>query len=57
VLARAAARGVPAAVIGRVGGPALRMAVDGEMLVDVLVAEAERAWTSGLDQFLGKKVA
>ncbi len=57
VLARAAAAGVPAAVIGRVGGQDVRVAVDGEVLVDIPVLEAERAWASALDAYLGKKVA
>jgi len=57
VLARAGSAGVPAAVIGRVGGSALRIAVDGEPVIDVPVAEAERVWASALDAYLGKKVA
>ncbi len=57
VLARAAAAGVPATLIGRTGGTALRIVVDGKPAIDVPVAEAERAWSMGLDRFLGKKVA
>jgi phosphoribosylformylglycinamidine synthase len=57
VLARAAEAGVPAAVIGRAGGSALRIAVDGELLIDVPVSDAERVWDSALDRVLGKKVA
>ena len=48
VLARAAAAGVPAAVIGETGGGRIRIAVDGDTVVDLSVADAEAAWTAPL---------
>ena len=52
VLARAEAAGVPAAVVGRVGGD--RLVVEG--LVDVSVADAEWSWRSALPAALGEPV-
>src|SRR5580704_745176 len=46
VLARAASAGVPAAVVGRVGGTAIRIAVGGEDAIDAPVEECERAWSA-----------
>jgi phosphoribosylformylglycinamidine synthase len=57
VLARAAARKVPARVIGQTGGNLLRMAVGGKSAVDVPVAEIERAWSSAIERRFTQKVA
>ncbi len=57
VLERAAAAGVPARVVGRTGGNVLRIAVAGQIAVDVTVEEAERAWASALDRYFVKRVA
>jgi phosphoribosylformylglycinamidine synthase subunit PurL len=57
VLARAADTGVPAAVIGRTGGTALRILVGGVPAVDIAVADAERVWSQGLERYFGKRVA
>ena len=57
VLARAAAAGVPAQVIGRTGGRQLRLKVDGVALVDVPVADAERLWASAIATYFARKVA
>ena len=51
VLARAAAAGVPAQVLGRTGGARLRFAFDGEQAVDVGLAEAEQRWATGLSRY------
>ena len=50
-LARAAAAGVPARVIGRTGGARLVVHVEGAAALDVPVAEAERAWAGGLERY------
>jgi phosphoribosylformylglycinamidine synthase len=57
VLERAAAAGVPARVIGQTGGTRLRMAAGGEVVVDVSVNEAERAWSTAINQYFVKRVA
>ena len=57
VLRRASAAGVPARVIGETGGNRLRMAVAGRALVDVLVDDAERVWTSAIGRAFSAKVA
>ncbi len=51
VLAQAAAAGVPAQVLGRTGGARLRFRLDGDLLVDVALAEAEQRWSSGLSRY------
>ena len=48
VFARARAAAVPAHVLGRTGGSRLRIADGGAALVDLPLAEAERAWSTGL---------
>jgi phosphoribosylformylglycinamidine synthase subunit PurL len=57
VLQRAALRGVPARVIGETGGNRLRYAVAGRVVIDVSVDDAERVWSSAIDQIFARKVA
>jgi phosphoribosylformylglycinamidine synthase II len=57
VLEQASAAGVPAQLIGQTGGNRLRMAVGGEMVVDTAVTEAERAWSTAIEQYFAKRVA
>jgi phosphoribosylformylglycinamidine synthase II len=57
VLERAAATRVPARVIGQTGGNRLRMAVGGEIVIDLPVADAERAWSTAIEQYFVKRVA
>ncbi|MBZ5555649.1 MAG: phosphoribosylformylglycinamidine synthase subunit PurL [Acidobacteriia bacterium] len=57
VLERAAAANVPAHVIGQTGGNRLRMAVAGQIVVDSGVDEAERVWSSAIEQAYAKRVA
>jgi phosphoribosylformylglycinamidine synthase len=57
ILERAAAARVPARVIGQTGGNRLRMAVGGEAVVDLSVNEAERAWSTAIEQYFVKRVA
>ena len=57
VLAAAAAAGVTAARIGTTGGDAIRIAVDGTVVVDVPVAVAELRWSTSLPRALEGKAA
>jgi phosphoribosylformylglycinamidine synthase subunit PurL len=57
VLQRAAAARVPARVIGETGGNRLRLAVAGTVVVDVPVAEAERVWSTAIEQVFARKAA
>jgi phosphoribosylformylglycinamidine synthase II len=57
VLERAAAFHVPARVIGQAGGNRLRMAVDGTIVVDLSIDEAERIWSGALERYLARRVA
>ena len=57
ILERAAAAKVPARVIGQTGGNRLRMAVAGQIAVDTSVDEAERVWSSAIEQAYAKRVA
>jgi hypothetical protein len=56
VLRKAAAAGVPARRIGETGGSQIRIAVGGQPAIDVAVTEAERIWSTTLEQFF-KRVA
>jgi phosphoribosylformylglycinamidine synthase len=49
LLALAAAAAVPAAQIGTVGGDRVRVGVDGRVVIDQSLAEAEQIWSSALD--------
>jgi phosphoribosylformylglycinamidine synthase len=57
VARRAAAAGVPARVIGRTGGRELRIAVGGEVVVAVTLADAERAWSDAIQEYFAERVA
>ena len=57
ILERAAAARVPARVIGQTGGNRLRMAAGGEVAIDLSVDEAERAWSTAIEQYFVKRVA
>ena len=57
VLARAAKAGVPAALVGRVGGTTIRIAVGGADAIDASVDECERAWSTAVEQYFAKRVA
>jgi phosphoribosylformylglycinamidine synthase len=48
-LERAAAAGVPASVIGRVGGERLRMAVSGQVVVDERCQDLQRIWETAIE--------
>jgi phosphoribosylformylglycinamidine synthase II len=55
VLERAAAVGLPARIIGRTGGSAIRIAIAGRLVIDVTVAEAERTWSSAIASRMARK--
>ena len=57
VMDRAAAAKVPVRVIGRTGGNLLRIAVAGEIVVDVPVAEAEQLWSTAIEQHFKRQAA
>ncbi len=57
VLQRAAAARVPARVVGETGGNLLRIAVDGRVVVDMPVTDAERVWSSTIGRYFAKRVA
>ncbi len=57
VLARAAAAGVPARVVGTTGGSRLAIAVGGVPAIDVAVSDAETTWSSSLSRYFVRKVA
>ena len=54
---RAAAAGVPVRAIGKTGGRSLKIAVGGDTLVDVAVADAERAWSDAIERYFARRVA
>jgi phosphoribosylformylglycinamidine synthase subunit PurL len=57
VVKKAADAGVPARIIGRTGGRSLCIAVGGSVVVDVTLADAERAWSDALQKYFVKRVA
>jgi phosphoribosylformylglycinamidine synthase len=57
ILERAAAAKVPARIVGQTGGNRLRVAVDGQVVIDYAVDDAERAWTSAIESFFVQRVA
>ena len=56
LLSRAAAAGVPARRIGTTAGDRLTVTVNGAPAIDVAVAEAERIWSTAIEQYF-KRVA
>ena len=57
VLAQAATAGVPAARIGSTGGPAVRISVGGETVIDCALKAAEERWATGLEAWLAGRAA
>jgi phosphoribosylformylglycinamidine synthase II len=57
VLARAAAAGVPARVIGQTGGNRIHVAVAGRTAIDVSVDDAEGVWASAISRFFKRQAA
>jgi phosphoribosylformylglycinamidine synthase subunit PurL len=50
VMRAAAAAGITARQIGRVGGEAIRISVNGEIAIDRRVADAEQAWATAIEK-------
>jgi phosphoribosylformylglycinamidine synthase len=57
VLGAAARAGVPAARIGRSGGRTIRIAIDGQVVVEVAVTDAEARWKAVLANWLDGQAA
>jgi phosphoribosylformylglycinamidine synthase len=57
VLKRAAQAGVPARVVGRTGGDRIKAACGGAIVIDVSLTEAERTWSTAIEQYFVRKVA
>jgi hypothetical protein len=51
LLSMAAAAGVPAKQIGRVGGNRIQIAVEGRPGINELVADAERIWATAIESW------
>ncbi len=57
VAAAAAAAGVPARVLGRTGGSRIRISVDGKPGIDVALAAAAAAWSTGVSRYFEDSAA
>ena len=57
MLTRAREAGVPARVIGRTGGPRLRIAVDTSAVLDCSLSELEHVWADGLIRYFEGRAA
>ena len=57
LLARAREAGVPARAIGTTGGGRIRLRIEGQVAIDVDVAEAELAWQTGLEHYFTRSAA
>jgi hypothetical protein len=49
--ALSASAGLPTKVIGRVGGPRIRIAVDRRVLIDEGIADVEYIWATAIERF------
>ena len=49
--------GVPAAVVGRVGGDRIRIAVAGRVVLDELVTDVESLWSNAIGGYFESKRA
>jgi phosphoribosylformylglycinamidine synthase len=57
LLERAKAAGVPAAVVGRVGGERIRLAVNGTVALDEPLGESERRWSGAIEAYFERSRA
>jgi len=57
VLARAASAGIPARRIGTTGGDRVTVSVNGTAAIDVTVADAERTWSTAIEQYFKRAAA
>jgi phosphoribosylformylglycinamidine synthase subunit PurL len=51
LLEKASSEGIPASVIGRVGGDRIRIAVDGRTVVDEPLVDAEHIWSTAIGRY------
>jgi phosphoribosylformylglycinamidine synthase II len=51
LMQKAAAAGVPAAIIGTTGGSRITIGIDGERAIDMAVDEAEAIWSSAIERY------
>ncbi|MBI2188883.1 MAG: phosphoribosylformylglycinamidine synthase subunit PurL [Acidobacteria bacterium] len=54
LVALAKAEAVPAAVVGRVGGDRIRVAIDGELAIDESLADAEDLWANAIGRWFDR---
>jgi phosphoribosylformylglycinamidine synthase len=57
LIALAEKAGVPARVIGRVGGNRIQIALEGTLVVDELVSDAERIWATSIESWFEQRRA
>ena len=57
LLQMAADAGVPAAVIGRTGGPRLTVRVGGDVVVDAAVGQMEQVWATAIERYFARHAA
>jgi phosphoribosylformylglycinamidine synthase subunit PurL len=55
LMASAAAEGVAAAIVGRVGGNAIRISIDGRVVIDEPLAAAERIWSTAIGKYFERE--
>jgi phosphoribosylformylglycinamidine synthase len=57
LLGNASAAGVPASVIGRVGGDRIRISIAGRIVIDDALSVAEQAWSTAIDRYFESRKA
>jgi phosphoribosylformylglycinamidine synthase len=57
VMAASKAAEITVREIGRVGGGAIRLSVNGEVAIETPVADAERAWATAIESKMSRKAA
>ena len=57
LLRMAAERGIPAAVIGRTGGPAFQISIDGRQVIDMAVQDAQSIWAKAFERYFPGRAA
>jgi phosphoribosylformylglycinamidine synthase II len=51
LLGSASAAGVPAAIVGRVGGNHIRLSISGRVVIDEALATAEQTWSRAIERY------
>jgi phosphoribosylformylglycinamidine synthase subunit PurL len=57
LLSLAKAENVPAVVIGRVGGDRIRVSIEGRLVIDEPLLEAEQIWANAIGRYFERSVA